>query len=344
MAEIANYFDNKDIMRRVEEYISNRNVVFNKKEPLTFIQFLHNINNKGFSWEGVCRFCARYNPDGGNSCSINWSNCEEEILWHIIKGERVPSGETELKEVIDKIHKDAAEKVKEFETAAREKEKESMKDSKKEYNFFDNEEVMSRVEAYNEEINRIRDILIPVDKLFEEISKGQIPHPCCLFCRKYKIDLDDNDCSFQYRSCKEEIIWHIVKGDEIPKDEEEFENIIVKARIDAAEKVEERRREMEAEGIWMEFQQDTADNSVNVSSDPMVEKPAHYTSGVIECIDAIASATKDLNGIEAFDTGNAIKYLWRWKRKNGKQDLEKARWYVNHLIAHLEKADEDEDE
>lgn len=80
------------------------------------------------------------------------------------------------------------------------------------------------------------------------------------------------------------------------------------------------------------------------SSDLMVEKPPHYTSGAIECIDAIAAAVEGLQGIEAFDTANAIKYLWRWKRKNGKQDLEKARWYVNHLIGHLEKAGEDENE
>ena len=80
------------------------------------------------------------------------------------------------------------------------------------------------------------------------------------------------------------------------------------------------------------------------SPDLMVEKPPHYTSGAIECIDAIAAAIGELQGIEAFDTANAIKYLWRWKRKNGKQDLEKARWYVNHLIAHLEKAGEDENE
>jgi hypothetical protein len=67
-------------------------------------------------------------------------------------------------------------------------------------------------------------------------------------------------------------------------------------------------------------------------NDP-VNKPIHYASGNgIECVDAIAEAIKDLQGIEAHSTGNAIKYLWRWKKKNGLQDLEKARWYINHLI------------
>lgn len=66
-----------------------------------------------------------------------------------------------------------------------------------------------------------------------------------------------------------------------------------------------------------------------------VNHPSHY-GGSIECIDAIAAATATLSGIEAFDVGNAIKYLWRWKQKNGKEDLEKAAWYVNHLIKYLE--------
>lgn len=342
MAEITNYFDNKDIMRRVEEYISNRNVVFNKEEPLTFIQFLRKINDKDFSLEGVCRFCARYNPNGGDSCSICCGNCEEETLWHIINGERLPSGRKELIEVLYKVYEDAAEKVEEIETAAREKESESMENNEKERNFFDNEEVMSRVKEYIERVNELRDIFIPVDELLEEISKGQIPHLCCSFCRKYKIedaeDLDDDDCSFVYGSCRQEIIWHIAKGDEIPEDEEEIENIVAKAQRDAAEKVEEERRRETEEEVAAEV----TDNPANVSSDPMVEKPTHYTSGAIECIDAIAAATEDLQGIEAFDTGNAIKYLWRWKKKNGKQDLEKARWYVNHLIAHIEKAAEQE--
>lgn len=70
----------------------------------------------------------------------------------------------------------------------------------------------------------------------------------------------------------------------------------------------------------------------------MVNHPAHYASGAIECIDAIAEATKDLQGIEAVCTANALKYLWRWKKKNGKQDIEKAQWYLQRLMDELNKA------
>ena len=69
----------------------------------------------------------------------------------------------------------------------------------------------------------------------------------------------------------------------------------------------------------------------------MVNHPSHYTSGKIECIDALESATEGLTGIEAVCTANAIKYLWRWKRKNGVEDLKKAKWYIDKLIEKQEE-------
>ncbi|NDB83255.1 MAG: DUF3310 domain-containing protein [Alphaproteobacteria bacterium] len=65
-----------------------------------------------------------------------------------------------------------------------------------------------------------------------------------------------------------------------------------------------------------------------------VNSPSHYTQGNIEAIDAIESAISELKGMEAFCTGNAIKYLWRWrwKQKNGVEDLHKAEWYLQKLI------------
>ena len=63
-----------------------------------------------------------------------------------------------------------------------------------------------------------------------------------------------------------------------------------------------------------------------------VNHPSHYTQGNIECIEAIAEATKQLQGIEAVATANVIKYVWRWKFKNGVEDLRKAKWYLDRLI------------
>lgn len=60
--------------------------------------------------------------------------------------------------------------------------------------------------------------------------------------------------------------------------------------------------------------------------------PNHYKQGQVECIDALAAATVNLSGLDAVCTANAIKYLWRWKQKNGVEDLRKARWYIDRLI------------
>lgn len=67
----------------------------------------------------------------------------------------------------------------------------------------------------------------------------------------------------------------------------------------------------------------------------MVNHPAHY-QGKVECIDALEAATANLTGIEAVCTANAIKYLWRWKRKNGIEDLRKAHWYIERLIGNID--------
>jgi hypothetical protein len=68
-----------------------------------------------------------------------------------------------------------------------------------------------------------------------------------------------------------------------------------------------------------------------------VNHPSHYTAGNVECIDAVEVATDGLTGMESYCTGNVIKYMWRWKRKNGIEDLKKARWYLDKLITAQEE-------
>ena len=78
------------------------------------------------------------------------------------------------------------------------------------------------------------------------------------------------------------------------------------------------------------------------STDKMVSHPSHYQSETgLEVIDVIEAFTFDLKGIEATDTGNVLKYMCRWKNKNGLQDLEKAKWYLDHLIDHVRLLEEE---
>jgi len=67
-----------------------------------------------------------------------------------------------------------------------------------------------------------------------------------------------------------------------------------------------------------------------ITLDDPVNSPTHYNQAGIECIDAIRAATDD--GFEYYLQGNIMKYLWRYKYKNGSEDLKKAQWYLSKLI------------
>lgn len=66
--------------------------------------------------------------------------------------------------------------------------------------------------------------------------------------------------------------------------------------------------------------------------DDMVNHPAHYTSGSVECIDAI-EASMTAEAFKGYLKGAELKYLWRYESKaKPKEDLLKAQWYLNKLI------------
>ena len=70
----------------------------------------------------------------------------------------------------------------------------------------------------------------------------------------------------------------------------------------------------------------------------MVNHPKHYKAkNGMEVIDVIEAFTANLSGYEATHTGNVIKYICRWKEKNGLEDLRKAQWYLNRLIKNIEE-------
>tara|TARA_R100001591_G_C4226819_1_gene150751 strand:- start:178 stop:444 length:267 start_codon:yes stop_codon:yes gene_type:complete len=76
---------------------------------------------------------------------------------------------------------------------------------------------------------------------------------------------------------------------------------------------------------------------MNGESVDNVNNPSHYNQAGIECLDAIAAATDD--GYEYYLQGNIIKYLWRYRYKNGVEDLKKAQFYLNRLIKAKEGQD-----
>lgn len=69
-----------------------------------------------------------------------------------------------------------------------------------------------------------------------------------------------------------------------------------------------------------------------------VQRPSHYNQSDIECIDAI-KASMTLAEFQSYLKGNVLKYLWRYRHKNGLEDVKKAQWYINRLAAELEESE-----
>lgn len=100
------------------------------------------------------------------------------------------------------------------------------------------------------------------------------------------------------------------------------------------------KEEQEAYGKWYTmYKQWVAESSLteDTKAENLVEHPSHYNQdSSIECIDAIkASLGKD--GFVDYCKGNCMKYLWRYKYKNGVEDLKKAKVYLEWIIKELEK-------
>ena len=69
----------------------------------------------------------------------------------------------------------------------------------------------------------------------------------------------------------------------------------------------------------------------------MVNSPAHYTAGRIEAIEVIEDAIEAAPSTkQGFLQAQVLKYLLRlWYKSNGKEDAEKAQWYLNRLVDSL---------
>jgi len=67
----------------------------------------------------------------------------------------------------------------------------------------------------------------------------------------------------------------------------------------------------------------------------VVNRPEHYRQGGLECIEAI-EASMSREEFQGYLKGNIEKYVWRYRYKNGVQDLHKAKWYLDRLILALE--------
>ena len=79
---------------------------------------------------------------------------------------------------------------------------------------------------------------------------------------------------------------------------------------------------------WMQAAHEEAEEIMD-----NVNRPTHYNTGNIECIEAIEESMSSV-AFKGYIKGNCMKYLWRYDYK-GKQveDLQKAGWYLQKLTA-----------
>lgn len=115
----------------------------------------------------------------------------------------------------------------------------------------------------------------------------------------YEYNLPDSSCNISCKECWEKAVKDIKFKDDIEK-----------------ELIEE-----------MNKQPIIVSDSVN--------HPSHYTHGKIETIDKIEDVL-GLEGFQAYCVGNAIKYLDRYKLKNGFEDIKKAKRYLEFYIEKTE--------
>ena len=85
--------------------------------------------------------------------------------------------------------------------------------------------------------------------------------------------------------------------------------------------------------------EDTEEEKVEEKHEDMVNHPSHYTSGGVECIDAITSALSSYeDSVDSWLVGQVIKYLWRAPLKGKyKEDIKKAQFYLNRLVEKIDK-------
>ena len=63
----------------------------------------------------------------------------------------------------------------------------------------------------------------------------------------------------------------------------------------------------------------------------MVNHPSHYETDGVQCIDAMVAA-QGADAVKEFCVCNAFKYIWRFRHKNGIEDVKKAIWYLDKRI------------
>ncbi|EDP7447940.1 DUF3310 domain-containing protein [Listeria monocytogenes] len=157
------------------------------------------------------------------------------------------------------------------------------------------------------------------------------------------IELEEEGCMWnEIESATENNSWHIFEENTVVI--KECDNILALAskvyceRVYPDTPIQKYKSKQDSIPGWIYSDAITAfsSNGVSMKNDNKdnVNNPAHYKAGGIETLDYIKAKVKDY---PSYAAGNILKYISRYEHKNGIEDLKKAQFYLNDLIAELEK-------
>lgn len=145
-------------------------------------------------------------------------------------------------------------------------------------------------------------------------------------------DEDGELYAYSVKPLKEDGYWNLKNLGDIWIGVEETDDSFSHVKWTDEEPIEIKRG-LEAGGISVEEMTQTAEK-VDIINEPNHYKGKHG----IETIDVIRNFGND-DMVAGFYWGNAIKYMTRYRNKNGLEDLKKARRNLDWLIEHTEKVE-----
>ena len=84
--------------------------------------------------------------------------------------------------------------------------------------------------------------------------------------------------------------------------------------------------------VYVDMSKEELEAYIFDEDEDVVNKPDHYNTGNIECIDAIEESMSSI-AFQGYLKGNCMKYLWRYDYKDKPvEDLQKAQWYLAKLL------------
>lgn len=96
---------------------------------------------------------------------------------------------------------------------------------------------------------------------------------------------------------------------------------------------EKERIAKEVERLTKEIDDDVAPGLIEIENEDNIISPNHYASDKgFEVFDVQEAFIHELKGMAASYWCNIVKYILRFQRKNGVEDLKKAKYYLEKLI------------